>query len=469
VAIEFNLREFGHPLSILRLYTLFERSQWLTLDSLLACQEQLLRRTIAHAYKQVPYYHELFRKLRLLPADVQTVADLQKIPSLPKATLRAEFFRLQAQDRDQHHPRVYRTSGTSGEPVHFLLDTPANALEFVYYWRHWSWAGYQLGDHFAELTSQYFLRDEQLALRRWCYQRMFGRLLLNSLFFSADTVDEYADVLRKYRPRFLKGTASALSFFALFFRGAAISDISFEAIFSNGDQLLPSQRKLIAEVFHGRVYDSYGHMERTVAICECPYGGFHINPEYGVLELMDRRPLPSGTTEPGTRRFSARVMGTSLHNRSMPLLRYEVNDIVEVEETATACSCGRAMPRVSRVNGRQEDVITTPDGRIIPTLFVVFNEVPGISLGQLVQVEPARLVIRIVPSHEYTRQSETVLLAYVRRFVGSSVRVDVEYLSADALRATTSGKFRTVISAVPAHGIGNGSPAEAADTFSGVA
>jgi phenylacetate-coenzyme A ligase PaaK-like adenylate-forming protein len=152
----------------------------------------------------------------------------------------------------------------------------------------------------------------------------------------------------------------------------------------------------------------------------------------------------------------------------MPLLRYEVNDVVEVEEPAAACRCGRAMPRIVRVNGRHEDVITTPDGRVIPTLFIVFDNVPGVSLGQVVQEEPARLVIRIVPSEEYTARSETVLVAHVRRFVGFAMRVEVEYLSAAALRATTVGKFRTVISRVPSQGITTARPTESANAFPGV-
>jgi phenylacetate-CoA ligase len=126
-------------------------------------------------------------------------------------------------------------------------------------------------------------------------------LLLNSLFFSVDNVAEYAEILRKYRPRFLKGTASALYYFAFFFKQKGIADIAFEGAFATGEQLMPSQRRLIEEVFHGKVYDSYGHMERTVAISECPHGGFHINPEYGSWSLSRKRLFhpPPRNLEPG--------------------------------------------------------------------------------------------------------------------------------------------------------------------------
>jgi len=252
--------------------------------------------------------------------------------------------------------------------------------------------------------------------------------------------------MRKYRAQFLKGIASALYYFALFFKEEGIHDIWLEGIFSTGEMLLPYQRKTIEEVFHCRVHDSYGHMERTVAISECPEGGLHINPEYGVLELVER--TPSATRNGDGQVYTAKVVGTSLHNFSMPLLRYEVGDLVEVDEYPDVCACGRAMPRVRRINGRQEDVLVLPDGRVVTTLFIVFDKVPGIAQGQVIQEEPNRLRVRLVRTPVYTDQSEEAFLHYLRRFIGPDMRVQLEYLSHGALRRDTPGKFRTIISRI---------------------
>src|SRR5687767_7375002 len=129
--MEFTLRDFGYPVSIARLRALFERSQWYTRDELVHYQEEQLRQTIRHAYLNVPYYRDQFRRLRLSPADIRVVADLAKIPPLSKADLRANFRRLQADNRQRFHPREVRTSGTSGQPLVFLADKPSNVLEFV--------------------------------------------------------------------------------------------------------------------------------------------------------------------------------------------------------------------------------------------------------------------------------------------------------------------------------------------------
>src|SRR5262249_34974680 len=149
------------------------------------------------------------------------------------------------------------------------------------------------------------------------------------------------------------------------------------------------------DVFRAKVYDSYGHMERTVAISECPDGGLHINPEYGIFEMVDPSPAESrGASGPG--RPIARVVGTSLHNFSMPLIRYEVGDLVEVEVPDRNCLCGRTMPRVRRILGRQGDVVVGADGRVVTTLFILFDGVLGVEQGQVIQHDVNRLTVRVV-------------------------------------------------------------------------
>ncbi len=106
------------------------------------------------------------------------------------------------------------------------MDKSANVLEFVYYWRQWSWAGYRLGDRFAELTSHFFLKSEGRAGQLIHLQRLTRRLLLNSLNIGRENVRLFAGALRDYRPKFLKGIASALYYFALFLRELRADDIA---------------------------------------------------------------------------------------------------------------------------------------------------------------------------------------------------------------------------------------------------
>src|SRR5262249_3744099 len=143
----------------------------------------------------------------------RTVSDLNKLPILSKETVRREFEHLWADNRRQFRPHMEQTTGTSGEPLRFLLDKPSNVLEFAYYWRHWSWAGYRLGMRFAELSSSYFLRHPHLSEQPTALQRVARRLLLNSLTLSSGRVRDYVSAIQLYRPLYLKGTPSALHYF----------------------------------------------------------------------------------------------------------------------------------------------------------------------------------------------------------------------------------------------------------------
>jgi phenylacetate-CoA ligase len=440
MSVNFTVREFGYPWSILRMRQLLEQSQWFTREQLREYQEERLRGVIENAYAHVPYYRNLFRSLSLTPADIRTLSDLKKLPLLSKDTVRKDFEHLRADNAQHHHPRVEQTSGTSGEPLRFLLDKPSNVLEFAYYWRHWSWAGYRLGMRFAELSSAYFLRRGRLAEQPIALQRIPGRLLLNSLNLSAGRVLAHVSAIRRYRPLFLKGTPSALYYFALFLREIGTTDLSFRAVFATGEVILPVQRASIEATLHCKVYDSYGHMERTIAVSECHSGGYHIIPEYGVLELIEE-PLRGN----GRNRY-AQVIGTSLHNLSMPLLRYEVGDLAELLDEDEPCACGRAAPRIRRIAGRRNDVVVTPEGHVITTLFVVLDQAQGVLMGQFVQESRDLLRIRIVKGSDHTESSSADLQRTIKRVVGPNMRLEIEYLSKEDLQRDCPGKFRAVVS-----------------------
>lgn len=455
MALEFRLRDFAYPAAILKLRSTFEKTQWFTPEEQTLYQERLLRRIVEHAYRHIPYYRDLFDHIRLKPSDIRHLSDLYKIPVLTKEILSARFKTLEATNSRAFRPQVLYTSGTTGRRIEFLVDRPSNILEFVYYWRHWNWAGYRLGAPFAEFSSIFFLKGGEKSRLASHHQRLTNRLLLNSLSMSHATVKDYVRAIRKHRPLFLKGLPSVLYYFSLFLRQQGLNDISFKAVFSTGETLLPRCRKFIEETFSCKVYDSYGHMERTVAISECPRGGLHINPDYGILELIRQNDSLRAdfTSEGGYKRddgagYSARVVGTSLYNFSMPLLRYEVGDMVWVDPEKK-CACGRQFPLVDAVDGRQSEVIMTPEGEVITAAFLVFEDVPDILEGQIVQESLDRLHVKIVPAPSFTKASEARLKSRLQMLVGHTAQITLERCDSSGLLRASSGKILTVVSNYP--------------------
>ena len=84
-----------------------------------------------------------------------------------------------------------------------------------------------------------------------------------------------------------------------------------------------------------------------------PSCGLHLFEDQVLLEVVDDeyRPVPAG--EPGSR-----LLITNLFNRTQPLIRYELNDLLTV--SPDPCPCGRPFPLLKSVEGRSDDVLEMP-------------------------------------------------------------------------------------------------------------
>ncbi|MBL9129613.1 MAG: phenylacetate--CoA ligase family protein [Verrucomicrobiaceae bacterium] len=439
MAIDFRIRDFFHPFLIGRLRREFERHPRLPAGEMRAWQENRLRQVIARAYDQVPHYRRVLDEAGLRPADIQTLDDLPRLPLLSKPQARAAGAALHARDQTGLHPVEYHTSGTSGTPFTLLHDKHSNALEFVYYWRHWGWADYRLGNAFAQLSTLFFLTRGPAA-RFAAWQPHLRRLMLSSHHISPAAAAAMARELERRGCLFLKGVASTAYHLALSMREAGVRPRPLRAVISTSEVLPPYQRAVIEEVFGCRVLDSYGHMERTVAVSQCAHGGRHVNSDYSILEFINPRSSADGAT------LLAEGVGTGLHNQVMPFIRYETGDTFELYREPRPCPCGRVFPLIKAVHGRQEDTVRTPDGRYLTSLFMLPEFVTGLHETQFVQEAADRLVILAVPGEAFDAAQEEKLRQFTQTLAGPSMTVRVRRCArADLTRPPPGGKLRTVI------------------------
>ena len=107
-----------------------------------------------------------------------------------------------------------------------------------------------------------------------------------------------------------------------------------------------AMRRDIERAFEAPLFQLYGATEAGVLFMECEHGRLHPNERHSHVEL---EPLP------GSQRL-ARVLVTTLGRAWMPLLRYDIGDVVRVAESRT-CACGLTSdgPLLERVEGRQSD------------------------------------------------------------------------------------------------------------------
>lgn len=447
MGIDFRIRDFMYPFSILKLRNTFNNNQWLREESLREYQFQRLRLILSHAYQNVPYYQKLFKKNNIIPRDIKTLKDLKNIPYLTKDILKENFNLLAARNAKKYKPIVLTTSGTTGGRISFYIDKPSNVLEFVHYWRAWGWAGYRLGDTFIELSAEFFTYSPNKVAISHYYNRPTGRLLINSLYIARRYIDEFISLFRRFKPLFMKGLPSNLFMLALVLNEKPDHGISLRGIFSQGENLMPHQRALIEKTFSARVYDLYGHMERTAAIAQCPYGTYHIHPDYGLVEFEDPEITASNTFDSDMQ--IKEIVGTSLYNFSMPLIRYRTGDLVTLKRSAERCKCRRTFPSVESIIGRETDVVITPDGRAITALYTVFDRTPGIVTGQIIQDKRDRIVVKVVIDFSSGQQTHDILTRHLKSFVGTNMDIHIMNTTVDELQKDNKGKFKTVVSNIP--------------------
>jgi phenylacetate-CoA ligase len=199
------------------------------------------------------------------------------------------------------------------------------------------------------------------------------------------------------------------------------------------------------------VFDGYSLGEPVCFVSECAEGGMHINPEYGVVELVPN----DGGHE---------IVATGLINDAMPMLRYRTGDQATPGD-GTPCRCGRALPTLGAIAGRVDEMVVTPEGTSVgpAALSLAFQSVPHLRESQIVQDSPAAIALALCVAPAYGPADEQFLIAELRKRLGLRLRIDLSYV--DAVPRTVSGKQRLVISrlsrgAPSAGSSGISSPAE---------
>ena len=165
--------------------------------------------------------------------------------------------------------------------------------------------------------------------------------------------------------------------------------------------------------------------------------GFRFLPGYSAVELL---PVESDSAA----RYE--IVGTSLWNESMPLVRYRTGDLIhtasplspaELEEVALG------IRPFDAVLGRDGDILIGPDGARLTGIDHFHRGVSHVIRIQVVQEDATHVEILVIPAPGYGQADEAQLLANARRKLPSSMEVVIR--GVEELRRTSLGKTPFVI------------------------
>ena len=414
-----------------------EASQWFSPDELVEFQCQKLRDLLCHAEQRTTYYRRQIRD-----ADIDVRHDdpwqmLARLPLLSKNDIRRNADELLWRGAPGG-VFPYATGGSSGEPLHFHVDRRRQGYDQAARIRTHRWFDVDIGDREIFIWGSPVEFDRTHRLKR-LRDALFNQRLLDAFQMSPDRMDEYLDFIERFRPACLFGYPSSLSLLADHARetGRCLDLKSLRAVFVTGEVCFPHHRETIASFYGVPVADGYGSRDAGFIAHECPEGELHITAENIVVEIVkDGRPVPIGEF--------GEIVVTHLDAYAMPFIRYLTGDVGR--RKAGRCACGRGLPLMDVVQGRQTDFLYLPDGTIKHALSVIYplRELAEIRQFRITQHDNYDLTVEVVNANGESRATRHAVLQGLRTVLGDQVSVDVSLV--DRIATTDSGKYRYIVS-----------------------
>jgi len=256
-------------------------------------------------------------------------------------------------------------------------------------------------------------------------------------------LSQQVDWLCERDPVYLLSYASNIRELALAFMARGLRLPRLREVRSVSEVVGPELRTLVRGAWNVPLTDMYSAKEVGYIALQCPERDvYHVQSENVLVEIVDEDNRPCAPGQAG------RVLLTALHKFAMPLIRYEIGDYAVPGE---ACTCGRGLPTIREIRGRERNMMHLANGEKRWPLCDLVKEpdLPGILQYQFVQKSHKHLELRLVVGPQYARNLEPVLREIVHRRLGHPFELAIFY--GDSIPRSTGGKyedFRSEIDAV---------------------
>lgn len=384
-----------------------------------------LRHVISTAVEWVPYYRSLVRISKSDLAEAPPLELLGRFPYLEKSEVMArqrEFL----DERLRPEKLSYATSGGStGQGIGLWRNKRLGDIEKAFFAHEWGKYGFSLD------KSRYLrIGADARRLAHETPSRVVGnRLMLSPYHLDGRFKAAIRAAINQYRPDFIHAYPSSAAALAELIDSNQL-DFKIQAVLLASEPATDHQLFAIERVFQSLISVNYGLTERT-NIAFAKYQNGKLGP-YIFQDLY-------GISENRTVNGREEIVGTSLWNDVMPLIRYCTNDFGAIDDQSYCWT----------IEGRNQEYLIDRFGNRIPGLSIVIDEVTWdfVRFYQVRQTEAGRISIAVVPrSGPLTEaQASFILGAQLKRW-GSFFDISLEQVADIPL--TSGGKRRLVVTGV---------------------
>lgn len=343
-------------------------------------QLSLLNDLLEHAVKHVPHYREKYADA---PIPLDSLDQLKTLPPLEKVELKEHADRLVSETHDTETLHQEFTSGSTGKPLSIYVDDDAAAWQQAHQLRHYREMGYEPGDKIAVIwgEGQYFAMKE---FRDTVDNLFRNKRELRTFELSTEEVREYSRFLDRFDPDIIESYPSAVVLLCEAIENQGLS-VSPKSVQTTSEMLSDREREYIESVMDAPVYNKFGASEVGPVALSCEHSdAMHINTESIIVETDD----------------DGKLYVTNTRNHAMPIVRYQIGDVVELEDSSPQpCDCGATLPRIEAIRGKMNDLVVTTKGTYLDPYFFVdlMDRGPAVETFKIVQHEDRSLEFMVIP------------------------------------------------------------------------
>lgn len=157
----------------------------------------------------------------------------------------------------------------------------------------------------------------------------------------------------------------------------------------------------------------------------CEKGRMHLNTDYFELEIIDHQGNPVRPGEMG------KVTFTSYWHRTLPLIRYQLEDVVSISDKP--CLCGRSLPVVEQLFGRENTICYRwEEGKVSPipqgAIMDVMETIEGLKNFQLIQNNLTSVTLKTVVNNP-TQEIKDKIRQSIQKLFGPKTTVNLEFVN----------------------------------------
>ncbi|MFC2095261.1 phenylacetate--CoA ligase family protein [Candidatus Bipolaricaulota bacterium] len=421
---EHHLRELDH-------------AQHLSPAELTRWQQQKLYELLRHARDTTRFYSPLI-PTRFSPTDGWEI--LANLPIVDKRIISANLnaFLSSAFTRSRLYSGL--TSGSTGHDFEFWMNRARRTRVLAELTYFGGWAGYELG------ARHLFLRPTKLDsardfLRLW----QKNQILIPSGKLDEVQLDAILDSLISTNAKVLFGYPWTLHVLASHAhrsrKWGSPATLSLRSIVSVGGALLPNTRNFIEKTFKCSVFERYSALEVGTIAGDCEMRRLHLNVGSLYCEL-----LPESREQISMSGGPRNLIVTDLFNYGMPLLRYDLQDKIGLEDGG--CPCGRSSPLIHTIYGREMDQLTSPQGEWIdPVSFGnLLRDMTSIRQFQFVQETSNAYQIRVISEDTLDSTTTSEIARRCQQLLGPSAMVQIVQVA--EIPALPSGKRPFIVNSM---------------------